>query len=29
TKKLFPGDRDEVRLQAAVFALQTILDDFL
>ncbi|MFL4557506.1 nicotinamide-nucleotide amidase [Yersinia kristensenii] len=29
TKQLFLGDRDEVRLQAAVFALQTLLDDFL
>ncbi|EKN4921878.1 nicotinamide-nucleotide amidase [Yersinia enterocolitica] len=29
TKQLFYGDRDEVRLQAAVFALQTLLDDFL
>ena len=28
-KQLFSGDRDEVRLQAAVFALQTLLDDFL
>lgn len=29
TKQLFSGDRDEVRSQAAVFALQTLLDDFL
>lgn len=28
-KQLFFGDRDGVRLQAAVFALQTLLDDFL
>ena len=28
-KQVFPGDRDAVRLQAAVFALQTLLDDFL
>lgn len=28
-KQIFPGDRDAVRLQAAVFALQTLLDDFL
>lgn len=28
-KQLFSGDRDGVRLQAAVFALQTLLDDFL
>ena len=28
-KQIFPGDRDAVRLQAAVFALQTLFDDFL
>ncbi|MCB5303289.1 MULTISPECIES: nicotinamide-nucleotide amidase [Yersinia] len=28
-KQLFSGDRDTVRLQAAVFALQTLFDDFL
>lgn len=28
-KQLFHGDRDAVRLQATVFALQTLLDDFL
>ncbi|CQJ54613.1 nicotinamide-nucleotide amidase [Yersinia intermedia] len=28
-KQVFPGDRDAVRLQAAVFALQTLFDDFL
>lgn len=28
-KQLFSGDRDEVRLQAAVFSLQTLFDDFL
>lgn len=28
-KQVFPGDRAAVRLQAAVFALQTLFDDFL
>ncbi|EIC82428.1 nicotinamide-nucleotide amidase [Serratia sp. M24T3] len=28
-KKNFSGDRDAVRLQAAVFSLQTLLDEFL
>ncbi|CNI75425.1 MULTISPECIES: nicotinamide-nucleotide amidase [Yersinia] len=28
-KQFFEGDRDAVRLQATVFALQTLLDDFL
>ena len=28
-KQLFFGERDGIRLQAAVFALQTLLDDFL
>lgn len=28
-KCIFDGNRDEVRLQAAVFALQTLFDDFL
>lgn len=28
-KQVFPGDRDAIRLQAAVFALQTLFDDFL
>ncbi|AHK20036.1 nicotinamide-nucleotide amidase [Yersinia similis] len=28
-KQHFYGDRDSVRLQAAVFALQTLIDDFL
>ncbi|CNI02422.1 nicotinamide-nucleotide amidase [Yersinia pekkanenii] len=28
-KQVFPGDRDAVRLQAAVFSLQTLLGDFL
>ncbi|AHM75538.1 nicotinamide-nucleotide amidase [Yersinia hibernica] len=29
SQQLFYGDRDDVRLQAAVFALQTLLDNFL
>jgi nicotinamide-nucleotide amidase len=28
-KQIFSGDRDAVRLQAVVFALQTLLNDFL
>jgi len=28
-KEVFSGDREAVRLQAAVFALQTLLDEFL
>jgi len=28
-KQLFAGDRESVRLQAAVFSLQTLLNDFL
>lgn len=28
-RQIFSGDRDAVRLQAAVFALQTLFDDFL
>lgn len=28
-KQVFSGDREAVRLQAAVFALQTLLDEFL